>query len=64
MKAQDLRQKDPQELVRLLAEERERLRDLTFRLAGAQLKEVSSVRDTKRNIARILTTMNEKQHHE
>ncbi len=41
-------------------EERERLRDLRFRLSGAQLKNTHELHETRKNIARIMTVMSEK----
>ena len=43
----------------LLAKQKEHLRDLYFRLSGAQLKNVKEIRTTKRNIATILTVIKE-----
>lgn len=56
----ELRKKAGPELKRLLASERERLRDLRFRVAAGQLKNVRDVRKARFTIARILTVLTEK----
>ena len=50
----------PEELGRLLAKKREELRALRFRLAAAEEKDVRAVRETRKDIARIQTTMRQK----
>ncbi len=55
MKAQELRNKSIQELQTLLTQKREDLRNMNFKVAQRQLKKVSTIRDVKRDIARILT---------
>jgi len=60
MKAKELRLKTDEELSELLLKERARLRDLYFRLSGAQLKSVHEINEAKRNIAIILTTFSAK----
>lgn len=47
-------------MKKLLAEERERLRDLRFRVAGGQLKDVRDIRAARQLIARLLTLLKEK----
>ncbi len=47
------------ELHRLLAEQRQKLRDLRFKTANGQLKSTHEVNVTKQFIARLLTRMNE-----
>lgn len=56
----DLRKKEGPELKRLLAAERERLRDLRFRTAAGQLKDVRQVRKARATIARLLTVLRQK----
>lgn len=55
MKISELRDKSDNELDRLLAELRNKVRDLRFRVAGRQLTDVRDIREAKRTIARILT---------
>lgn len=59
MKARELRAKNKEELKELLLKERARLRDLSFRLAGAQLKRVHELSEVRHNIAAILTILRE-----
>jgi len=57
MKAKDLHQKIEQELKGLLAEKREKLRELNFDIHLKQSKNVRDVRKLKKDIARILTIL-------
>jgi len=59
MKSAELRQKSKAELEKLLKEKGERLRALRFDLASGKLKNVREIRQTKKDIARILTILNE-----
>jgi large subunit ribosomal protein L29 len=59
MKAKELRQKSEAELKKLLQEKRERLRALRFDLVSGKVKNVREIRETKKDIARILTLLNE-----
>lgn len=60
MDLKELRVKEGPALKQLLAAERARLRELRFRLAASQLKDVRAVRTTRRTIARLLTIIKEK----
>jgi len=60
MKASELRQKTEKELQRLLTEKRDKLRELRFDLVSGKVKNVGEIRKIRRNIARILTIINEK----
>ncbi len=53
----EFKEKNETELRKLLAEEREKLRDLRFRVSQAQLKDVREVRASRRSIAHILTAL-------
>ena len=55
MKIAELRQKAKGELEKILADSRERLRQLRFDLAAGKVKNVREIRKTKKDIARILT---------
>lgn len=57
MKASELRQKSQSELQKLLADNRERLRQLRFDLAAGKVKNVREIRMIKKDIARILTLL-------
>lgn len=48
------------ELQRILQEKREKLREFRFNLAGGKVKNVSEIRETKKDIARILTLLKQK----
>jgi len=60
MKTKELRQKSEKELQTLLAESRDKLREMRFKVAQRQLKKVSDVKQVKREIARIITVLNER----
>lgn len=58
MKAQIFKDKSEAELQKILLEKRERLRQLYFELSQGKLKNNRQIRKVKREIARILTTIN------
>lgn len=58
MKIFELRNKSEDELKRLLAESREKLRQLRFDIQLKQLKNVREIRKIKKTIAQILTLLN------
>ncbi|MBD3282206.1 MAG: 50S ribosomal protein L29 [Candidatus Portnoybacteria bacterium] len=60
MKTKELRQKSQKELHKILRELREKLRDLRFNLASGKVKDIKAVHQTKKDIARILTLLKEK----
>lgn len=55
MKAKDIKNKTIQEITEMLKEERIKLGKLRFELSNKTLKDVSQIRKTKKDIARILT---------
>ena len=57
MKQKEIVQKSKEELIKLLAESREHLRDLRFKVVNKQLKNVREIRDLKRTIARASTRL-------
>jgi len=59
MKIIDLRRKQKDELQRMVSESREKLRALRFDLASGKVKNVREIRKIKKNIARILTLIQE-----
>lgn len=59
MKVQELREKSSDELQRLLAEQREQLRKLRFKVAADEHKNVRDIRRIRQTIARILTFMHQ-----
>lgn len=58
MKYKELKNKSESELQRLLKADREKLRDLRFKVANKQLKDIRKIRGLKRGIARVLTALN------
>ncbi|MFA6588059.1 MAG: 50S ribosomal protein L29 [Patescibacteria group bacterium] len=61
MNLKELKLKNIQELKSLLAEMREKLRDLHFKLAQDSHKDVREVRETRKTIAKILTLIKEQE---
>jgi ribosomal protein L29 len=57
MNIAELKNKPEGELRRLLALSREKLRDMRFKDANKQLKNVKVIKDVKKTIARILTLL-------
>lgn len=55
----ELKSRDPRELSKMLIQEQSKLRELRFKLAGAQVKNVQEIKVVKKNVARILTTINQ-----
>ena len=62
MKAEELRKKTLAELHALLKEKRERLYHLRVELSQGKNKNLKEYRQTKKDIARILTVINERRH--
>ena len=63
MKAKELREKNMEELKKLMAEKEENVRRLRFDIAAKQVKNTRELRNDKRDIARILTLINENEKH-
>lgn len=61
MKTKEIREKKDEELKRILAEEREKVREYNFKLAQEELKNHRDRRKAKRNIAQILTVLKERE---
>jgi ribosomal protein L29 len=57
MDLKELKLKTEKELKQILNESRDKLRDLRFKDANKQLKNVREIRQLKRMIARILTLL-------
>ncbi len=62
MKAGELKSKRENELQELLRERRTQLRDLKFKAASGRLADNQAIHKAKKDIARILTILKEKQH--
>ncbi|MBU2564271.1 50S ribosomal protein L29 [Patescibacteria group bacterium] len=58
MKIRELRQKSDSELKRTLIDLRDKLRELRFNLAGGKVKNIKEVHQVKKDIAKILTLLN------
>ncbi|OGY46755.1 MAG: 50S ribosomal protein L29 [Candidatus Buchananbacteria bacterium RIFCSPLOWO2_01_FULL_46_12] len=54
MEFKELKTKSPAELQKLLAETREKLRQLRFKVASKQLKNVREIREAKKIITHVL----------
>ena len=64
MKTKELRDKNIAELTKLLAEKAESIRKFRFDLAAKQVKGVRQIRTEKRDVARIITLIREKNNQE
>ncbi|MDP3244422.1 MAG: 50S ribosomal protein L29 [bacterium] len=60
MDIKDLRTKAEAELERLSLEKKEKTRDLRFRVARRELKNLSEIKNVKNDLAQILTVLKEK----
>lgn len=61
MKAKELREKNVEELKKELEEKKESVRQLRFEISLKQAKDHREIRNTKRDIAKLLTVINEKE---
>ncbi len=61
MRAEELREKSERELHELLREKREALSNLRFKRVTDVIEDSSQFDKTKRDIARILTVLNERE---
>lgn len=61
MKASEIRELDDAELQRRLASLREELFNLRFQLATGQLENTGRVRQVRKDIARIMTILHERE---
>lgn len=60
MKSTELREQSMDELERRLADFREQLFKLRFQKSTGQIEDPNRIRQAKRNIARVLTVINER----
>ena len=59
MKAIELRKKNKKELEKMVGELVKKLSDLRFKLSSGKLKNVKEMNNSKKDLARILTIINE-----
>lgn len=59
LEKKELREKTKAEIEKILLEKREALRELRFKKAGGELKNVREIGHIRRTIAQILTIMKE-----
>ena len=64
LKARDLRDESLPELEKRAADMEDQLFKLRFQKATGQMDDVHKVRNTKRDLARVLTILNEKRRQE
>jgi len=62
MKSKDLAIKTKEELMKLIDEKRKRIEDVRFKAVSGGIKNVKELREDKKDIARIMTELNKKQH--
>ena len=60
MKIVEIRRKSKKELERLLKDSQEKLRQLRFNLVSGKVKNVREIRALRKDIAKILTTICQK----
>ncbi len=60
MDIEEIKQKTKEELMVILETSRKKLRDLRFDLIAGKVKNIKSVHGTRKDIARILTVLKEK----
>jgi large subunit ribosomal protein L29 len=61
VRAAEVRELDVEELQRRVAETRRELFNLRFQHATGQLENTGQLKEVRRNIARLLTVLNQKQ---
>lgn len=61
MNVKELRSKSETELRELLTSQREKLQSFRFDLTGGKVKHIHALREARKTIARILTTLREDQ---
>jgi len=62
MKIKELRQKSKDDLNKILQDNKEKMRQIRFDLSSGKVKNVREINKIKKDIARILTILNEKSH--
>ena len=57
MASKDIQKKSEKDLQKLVGEKREELRTLRFQAAGSGMRDVTAMRNTKKDVARALTEL-------
>ncbi|MDD3386450.1 MAG: 50S ribosomal protein L29 [Candidatus Pacebacteria bacterium] len=60
MKKKDLSTQKKEDLIKLLEEKRENIKDFNFKSVSGGVKDTKRLREDKKDIARILTILNKK----
>jgi len=60
MKAKDLQKKPEKDLLKMLADEKTKLQQLRFDLPSGKIKNVREIRKLRREVARILTLLQQR----
>jgi len=60
MKTEEIRKKDKKDLEKLIQDLKKKLSDIRFKFSSNKLKNIQDISNTKKEIARILTIINEK----
>lgn len=60
MKTEEMRKKDKKELENIARDLKKKLNDIRFKSSSNKLKNVNEIRNTKKEIARLLTIIKEK----
>jgi ribosomal protein L29 len=60
MKTKELREKNKEELLKIVSEKKEKIRKIRFDIAAKQVKDARALRNEKKDIARVLTLIREK----
>ncbi|MDD4624866.1 MAG: 50S ribosomal protein L29 [Candidatus Paceibacterota bacterium] len=58
MKTAELKQKNKEELLKLLDEKKRDVQNLKMQLASGKIKSVKGLKETKKDIAKIFTLLN------
>lgn len=61
MKTEEIRKKDKKELEKSVQDLKKKLNDIRFKRSSNQLKDVNELKSAKKEIARLLTVINEKE---
>ncbi|MEK7664334.1 MAG: 50S ribosomal protein L29 [Patescibacteria group bacterium] len=60
MKIEELQKKDKKELEKMVMDLKQKLNDIRFKRSSNQLKNINELSNTRKEIARILTVINQK----